>query len=184
MPCSSQLTSLPTPEGSFQKVHLNTPPQCEASLFSGKASTPLPSPGGSDGKESACNAGDPGSIPGPGGYPGGGNGNPLQDSCLGNPMDRGAWWATVHESHRELDTTEQLALPLPSQVPRVLWSSPWGLFSDLQTHLFPPTAGLCPCPEVASVGSLPLPTASPQPLCLSNCSHVRPAPASCFQNLP
>ena len=49
---------------------------------------------GSDGKESVCNAGDPGSIPGLGGSPGGGNGNPLQYSCLENPMDRGAWWAS------------------------------------------------------------------------------------------
>jgi len=47
--------------------------------------------GGSDGKASACNAGDPGSIPGLGGSPGEGNGNPLQHSCLENPMDRGAW---------------------------------------------------------------------------------------------
>ena len=53
-------------------------------------------PGGSDGKGSACNAGDPGSIPGLGRSPGEGNGNPLQNSCLENPMDRGAWWATVH----------------------------------------------------------------------------------------
>ena len=45
---------------------------------------------------SACNAGDPGSIPGLGRSPGEGNGNPLQYSCLENPMDRGAWWATVH----------------------------------------------------------------------------------------
>ena len=53
----------------------------------------LPSgfPGGSDGKESACNAGDPGSIPGSGKSPGRGHGNPLQDSCLEYPMDRGAW---------------------------------------------------------------------------------------------
>ena len=51
--------------------------------------------GGSDGKESACSAGDPGSSPGLGRYPGEGNGNLLQHSCLGNPMDRGAWWATV-----------------------------------------------------------------------------------------
>ena len=49
--------------------------------------------GGSDGKESACNAGDPGSIPGMGRSPGGGNSNPLQYSCLKNSMDRGAWWA-------------------------------------------------------------------------------------------
>ena len=47
-------------------------------------------PGGSDGKASACNAGDPGSIPGSGRSPGEGNGNPLQHSCLENPMDRGA----------------------------------------------------------------------------------------------
>ena len=53
-------------------------------------------PGGSDGKESACNAGDPDSIPRSGRSPGEGNGNPLQYSCLENPMDRGVWWATVH----------------------------------------------------------------------------------------
>ena len=47
-------------------------------------------PGGSDGKASACNAGDPGSIPGSGRSPGEGNGNPLQHSCLENPMDGGA----------------------------------------------------------------------------------------------
>ena len=53
-------------------------------------------PGGSDDKASACNAGDPGSIPGLGRSPGEGNGNPLQYSYLGNPMDRGAWRAAVH----------------------------------------------------------------------------------------
>ena len=53
-------------------------------------------PGGSDGKESACNVEDPGLIPGLGRYPGEGNGNPLQYSCLENFMDRGAWWATIH----------------------------------------------------------------------------------------
>jgi len=52
--------------------------------------------GSSDCKESACNAGDSGSIPGLGRSPGEGNGHPLQYSCLGNPMDRGAWRATVH----------------------------------------------------------------------------------------
>ena len=50
----------------------------------------------SDSKESACNAGDPGSTPGLGRSPGEGNGNPLQYSCLENPMDREAWQATVH----------------------------------------------------------------------------------------
>ena len=53
-------------------------------------------PGGSEVKASACNVGDLGSIPGSGRSPGEGNGNPLQYSCLENPMDRGAWWATVH----------------------------------------------------------------------------------------
>ena len=53
-------------------------------------------PGGSVSKESACNAGDPGLIPGSGRFPGEGNGNPLQHSSLGNPMDRGTWQATVH----------------------------------------------------------------------------------------
>ena len=53
-------------------------------------------PGGSDGKESTCNAGDLGSISGLGRSPGEGNGYPLQYSCLENSTDRGAWWATVH----------------------------------------------------------------------------------------
>ena len=51
---------------------------------------------GSDGKVSVYNVGDPGSIPGLGRSPGEGNGNPLQDYCLENPMDRGAWQATVY----------------------------------------------------------------------------------------
>ena len=53
-------------------------------------------PGGSEDKASACNAGDPGLIPGLGRSPGEGNGNPLQYSCLENPMDRGARRSTVH----------------------------------------------------------------------------------------
>ena len=53
-------------------------------------------PGGSDSKESACNAGDPGSVLGSGRFPGEGHGNPPQYFCLKNSMDRGAWWATVH----------------------------------------------------------------------------------------
>ena len=53
--------------------------------------------GGSDGKGSACSAGDPGSIPGSGRSPGEGNGNSLQYSCLENPMDGGAWWTIVCE---------------------------------------------------------------------------------------
>ena len=63
----------------------------------------------SSGTESASNTGDvagtAGLIPGLGRSPGEGNGNPLQNSCLGNPMDRGAWRATVHGVAKELDTT-------------------------------------------------------------------------------
>ena len=57
-------------------------------------------PDGSAGEESACHAGatgDAGSIPGSGRSPQGGNSNPLQYSCLENPMDRGTWWATVQK---------------------------------------------------------------------------------------
>ena len=53
-------------------------------------------PGSSDGKESPCNVGDPGSIPGSASSHGEGNGNPVQYPCLENFMDREAWWATVH----------------------------------------------------------------------------------------
>ena len=62
-------------------------------------------PGGSDHRESACNAADPGSIPGLGRSPGEGHGKPLQYFCLENRMDRGAWQATAHRV-TELDTTD------------------------------------------------------------------------------
>ena len=65
--------------------------------------------GGLDGKESACNARGPSVIPRSGRSPGERNGYPLQYSCLGNPMDRGAWWATYsHGVTEELDMTEWL----------------------------------------------------------------------------
>ena len=63
-------------------------------------------PGGSDGKESACNAGDLGSVPRWGRSSGEGNGNLLQYFCLEDPKDRGAWWATVHGVTKESDMTE------------------------------------------------------------------------------
>ena len=65
-------------------------------------------PGGSVVKNPPANAGDTGSIPGLGRSPGGGNGNPLQYSCLGTPMDRGAWQARVHGVEKEWDATERL----------------------------------------------------------------------------
>ena len=66
-------------------------------------------PGGSVEKNLPANAGDAGDtglISGSGRSPGGGNGNPLQYSCLGNSMDRGAWWATVHGATKDSDTTK------------------------------------------------------------------------------
>ena len=64
--------------------------------FSWVSISSLDFPGGSDGQESTCNAGDLGLIPGLGRSPGEGNGNLLQYSCLGNPMDGGVWWGTVY----------------------------------------------------------------------------------------
>ena len=78
-------------------------------------------PGGSDSKSSACNAGDLGSVPGSGRSPGEGNGNPLQYSCLENPMDGGAWQATVDgvtKSRTRLSDSLSHAWPAES-------SSPW-----------------------------------------------------------
>ena len=79
-------------EGKYQYIHLMLQEQ-EARVSAGP---PRGFPGGSEDKASACNAGDPSLIPGLGRSPGEGNGNLLQYSCLENPMDRGAWWATIH----------------------------------------------------------------------------------------
>ena len=65
-------------------------------------------PGGSVVKNSPANAGDAGSVPGSGKSPGEENGNPFQYSCLGNPMDRGTWVATVQEVAKESDMTQLL----------------------------------------------------------------------------
>ena len=68
-------------------------------------------PGGSDGKESACNVGDPGSIPGLGRFPGGGHGNPLQYSCLENPHGQRSLVGYSLWGCKELDVTERLTNP-------------------------------------------------------------------------
>ena len=74
------------------RLHLSAP---TFSIFMG-----LPWRSGAE--ESACNAGDPASIPGSGRFPGEGNGNPFQHSCLEDSMDRGAWQATVHRVHIDI----------------------------------------------------------------------------------
>ena len=77
----------------IREFQLKTQARCPSGSHSSIPSLGLPC--SSDGKESACNAGDPGLIPGLGRSHGEGNGNSLQHSCLRNPMDRGAWRATV-----------------------------------------------------------------------------------------
>ena len=80
-------------------------------------------------KQSTCNAGDVGSIPGWGRSPGGENGNPLQFSCLDNSMDRGAWWATVHrvaKSQTWLSNWARIHIPL-GRGPQAFWH--WELIS-------------------------------------------------------
>jgi len=76
-------------------------------------------PGGSDGKESTCNAGDPVSVLGSRRSPGEGNGNPLQYSCVENPTDKGAWRVASPWGRKESDTTEQLTFTLT----RFVWIS-------------------------------------------------------------
>ena len=98
-------------------------------------------PGGSDGQESTCNVGDLGLIPGLGRSLGEGNGNPLQYSCLENPMDRGAWWATVHgvtKSWTQLSTAQH-------DVWKCIRGFPLGLVEEVSLNsifcfTFPPEA--------------------------------------------
>ena len=93
------MDALPRHSGALPTL-LGTLPPAEPDtffqLFSGVSSV----------KNPPANTGDPGSVHGSGRSPGVGNGNPLQYSCLENPMNRGAWWATVHRLAKELDMTE------------------------------------------------------------------------------
>ena len=101
-----------------------------------KSSHPLP--GGSEDKASACNAGDLGSIPGLGRSPGEGIGNPLQYSCLENPMDRGAWWATVHgvaKSRTRLSNFTHIThTTSPTESKRLFYTSVSLLLSHIQGY--------------------------------------------------
>ena len=85
-------------------------------------------PGGSDGEESAYNAGIPGSIPGLGRSPGKGNGYPLQYSCLKNPMDRGPWQAIVHRAAKSWTQLSMMTM-IEIGTEEVHWS-----FRDQKTH--------------------------------------------------
>ena len=98
---------------------------CEFSIFICQYHVPS----SLDGKASAYNVGDLGSIPGSGRSSGEGNGNPLQYSCLENPTDRGAWWATVHgvtKSWIRLSNFSSLHImsPLPSFLPQLRFHEP------------------------------------------------------------
>ena len=91
-------------------------------------------PGGSDSKESPCNAGDLGSIPGWGRSPGKGNGYPLQYSCLENPMDKGAWWATACEVAKSQTWLSVLTLHTQYHITCKLWL--FYFFSNLDSFYF------------------------------------------------
>ena len=85
--------------------------------------------GGSDGKNlPAMQEVQETQVPGSGRSPGEGNGNPLQNSCLENSMDRGAWGSSVHGGHKESDTTEQLSLSQNAKAPLTLASNLWDNF--------------------------------------------------------
>ena len=89
-------------------------------------------PGGSNGKVSACNAGDTGSVPGSGRSPGEGKSNPLQYSCLENPMDRGAWWSSVHGVTKSQTQVSDFTFPL--QVYIHIKLNRWAVHLKLTLH--------------------------------------------------
>ena len=133
-------------------------------------------PGGSDGKESTCSAGDPGSIPGLGRSAGEENGYPLQYSCLENPTVRGAWRARVSEVTKS-DTTEQLTCVEPHPVCLVGLGAESGLppvnlcccspLSHVQLFATPWTA-LCKAPLSSAISQSLLKFESIESIMLSN----------------
>ena len=108
-------------------------------------------PGGSDGKEFDCNAGDPGSSPGSGRYPGEGNDNPRQYPCLENPMDRGAWQATVHGITKMWKSAFKICVShIPNSLVKSLISLMMsqefgGLFFFFYKSLRPEFISICKC---------------------------------------
>ena len=136
------------------------------------------------GKESACNAGnarDAGSIPGSGRSPEGGNGNPLQYSCMENPMDRGAWQATVHRAAKSWTHMHSVQFSSVQSLSRVwLFATPW-----TAAHRPPcpsPTPGVYP-------NSCPLsqwchPTISSSVVPFSSCPQSFPASMSFQMSQP
>ena len=96
--------------------------------------------GGSDGKESACNAGDPGSIPGSGKSPGERNGYPLLYSCLENSMDRGAWWATVHGVAKSQTQLSDLTFTFTSTICYLCTLPPDSFFTSILPNLVSKTS--------------------------------------------
>ena len=96
-------------------------------------------PIGSADKESACNTGDVSSIPGSGRSPGEGNGNLLQYSCLGNPMDRAPWWATVMRSQRVRHdlATQQQQQPYYQQMDKANTNTKTDMSVSIKTKLPP-----------------------------------------------
>ena len=124
-------------------------------------------PGGSEGKASACDAKDPGSIPALGRSPGEGNGNSLQYSCLDNPVDRGAWQATARGVEkvghdRAINSFILFTLPMRNASP--------GMFSKTETHIHLS----CFCKPSSPILHTCAPAWAPFPL---PCPHHQPLPA-------
>ena len=132
-------------------------------------------------KNLPANAGHVGLIPGLGGSPGEGNGNSLQYSCLGNPMDRGTWWATVHGVTKELDMTQHLnnnkidsSVQLLSRVQ--LFETPWSAARQASLSITNSQSLL----KLMSIESV-MPS-NHLILCCPFSSHRQSFPASVFSN--